>query len=161
MKSNKKSTNSDFGYTQTKKNLLGKYKTKDISAKKYERVSARYKKRGGGLVDQGNIEDNTVFTRIANKRKTKNVEKTDKKALATVQNRYRYGDDYPAIGALTKEPSILNTRDYAAGQFNLQYGEPVGSPKPTSTNSKKVDYANSTLKTSSKAMKKNRKKTDN
>lgn len=150
MKSNKKTANSDFGYTQTKKNLLGKYKTKDISAKKYERVSARYKKRGGGLVDQGNIEDNAVFTRIANKRKTKNVEKTDKKALAGVQSRYR--NDYSASGDLAKEPSMMNTRDYSIGQRNLQYGEPVGSPKPTSTNSKKVDYANRTLKTSSKLM---------
>lgn len=148
MKSNKKTTNSDFGYTQTKKNLLGKYKTKDISAKKYERVSARYKKRGGGLVDQGNIEDNAVFTRIANKRKTKNVEKTDKKALAGVQSRYR--NDFSAINYLANDPSMMNTRDYAIGQQNFQYGNPVGTPSAPSTKSKKVDYANSTLKTSSK-----------
>jgi hypothetical protein len=152
MKKNKKTTNSDFGYTQTKKNLLGKYKTKEISAKKYEKVSARYKKRGGGMVDQGNAEDNAVYTRVANKRKTKNVEKTDKKALATVQNRYRSG--YTASGDLAKNPSMMNTRDYAIGQSNLQWGEPVGSfasstnsKNASSTNSKKVNYAKSTLKT--------------
>jgi hypothetical protein len=145
MKTNKKTANSDFGYTQTKKNLLGKYKTKDISAKKYERVSSRYKKKGGGLVDQGNAEDNAVFTRIANKRKTKNVEKTDKKALTTVQNRYRSG--YTASGDLAKNPSMMNTRNYAIGQSNLQGGEPVGSPAASSTNSKKVNYAKNTLKT--------------
>jgi hypothetical protein len=86
-----------------------------------------------------------VFTRIANKRKTKNVEKTDKKALTTVQNRYRSG--YTASGDLAKNPSMMNTRNYAIGQSNLQGGEPVGSPAASSTNSKKVNYAKNTLKT--------------
>lgn len=154
MKSIKKTTNPNIGYTQTKKNLLGKYKTKDISAKKYERVSARYKKRGGGLVDQGNVEDNAVFTRVANKRRTKNVEKTDKKALANVQSRYK--DDYTYPSDVVKNPSMMNTRDYAIGQSNLKYGEPVESFGSSTNNLKmplnkksrrnKVDYANSTLK---------------
>jgi hypothetical protein len=39
-----------YSYSRTKKNLLGKVKTKQISEEKYNKLSARYTKRGGSSV---------------------------------------------------------------------------------------------------------------
>lgn len=72
---------SSIRYTKTKKNILGKTKTKDISENKYKRLSSRFSNKGGetwGITRPSLLagESSKVVERVKNKRGTKSVAKT-------------------------------------------------------------------------------------
>lgn len=76
-----------YSYSRTKKNLLGKEKTKQISEQKYNKLAARYTKRGGSSITPEGYMTSEQVRRAEDVSRKKGAYRTTPSSAQIVKNK--------------------------------------------------------------------------